>query len=185
MWTYELPRREHRCRERRAIQRNKYEVSLKKFREWFKWWNSLGEWLDLSIKWREKANKLKYKTWLYIDYFMDYNPYIEWPESTGECDFVYINDWFKECWVIMRYVWQKDKNLKDIYEWDILKFTRADEKLWWVTDIKPIFYCEDFWSFCLWEEDRLWFLACDDNKEVIWNVFEHPHLLETATDHIS
>jgi uncharacterized phage protein (TIGR01671 family) len=74
--------------------------------------------------------------------------------------------------VLLEYTGLRDKNKKEIYEGDIVKYSDWEHK-------EIIYGIEGFAGFGL--KGTLAFLMDYDaeNMEVIGNIYEHPHLLET------
>lgn len=70
---------------------------------------------------------------------------------------------------LMQFTWLKDKNWKEIYEWDICK------------QIDPYNQNFDieFWVDFLYQIHSLMVWDNENKLEVIWNIFENPELLET------
>ena len=81
---------------------------------------------------------------------------------------------------IMQYTWLKDKNGKEIYEGDILKYNFPyDGRL---KHISPVTYLETQASFGLKDiygnEIPLYRITANNYFEVVGNIYENPELLE-------
>ena len=72
---------------------------------------------------------------------------------------------------IMQYTGLKDKNGKEIYEGDIVKFENKHL-------MKVIFDTEENPSFMVEDDERLLFMKKGIPYEVIGNIYENPELLE-------
>lgn len=75
---------------------------------------------------------------------------------------------------LMQYTWLKDKNGKEIYEGDILKWK---DSLWRLF-VYPVTWCDDKSGFILDSENfSLWIYKKYKGFEIIGNVYENPELV--------
>jgi len=121
---------------------------------------------EIKFRWYSTLEK-KRVYWYYFVY--DWKHIIcnyEWIRHTVDKDSIW------------QYTWLKDKNWKEIYEWDIL------EKEWATIIIKCEEICIMFYAECIDEDHPNW---CEDwirdfyrieNFKVIWNKYENPDLLD-------
>lgn len=120
-----------------------------------------------------------WRDWVMCEYYKKryiVNNWIFFEESNCK-DTTKIGDWRQ---ILMQYIWVKDKNWNEIYEWDIV----YSEKLGWLWEIR--------WSdlFTGFVRDRWWsgdythficWLERDDDyfdMEVKGNIYENPELLK-------
>lgn len=77
---------------------------------------------------------------------------------------------------LMQFTWLYDKNNQPIYEWDIIKIS------WYVDWYMPV-QSVSYWMWMFYVVDSWWWNHCiynlwtESNVEIIWNIYEHPHLL--------
>ena len=115
--------------------------------------------------WKKMIFADDFFSWLGCDYWQLNNK--EWALHNHEEN-------FDICWeynsTLMQYIWLKDKNGKEVYEWDIFK---KDNTIW---DIR--------WNDYHMCYNMYYFYGLDDvvdslrDFEIIWNIYENPELLE-------
>ena len=77
---------------------------------------------------------------------------------------------------LMQFTWLLDKNVKEIYEGDIVKFDQYTAKIHWYNRWAR-------WAtHVLWEEISEWDINIFDAypPEIIWNIYENPDLISVT-----
>lgn len=85
-----------------------------------------------------------------------------------------LNEWFKfdnENYIILQFVWHKDKNWREIYEWDIV-YCMSEIMPDWARFNKVVEWYDAAWAWSIWNKDSR------ETWEIIWNIYENPHLLK-------
>ena len=77
---------------------------------------------------------------------------------------------------IMQFTWLYDKNNQPIYEWDIVRHL-VSEYRWYINSV--VERKEFEWWPTIHEPSTIWFRIFDE-AEIIWNLYEHPHLLTSS-----
>ena len=117
-----------------------------------------------------EKREIKFRAWDVNKHKMIDEPW-GYPNESGWDDYMNINKWFE--WshidsrnpiVLMQYTGLKDKNGKEIYEGDIIKWRKGTEGVW----------ADQFWAFAV----KFPFICGNAYLgEVIGNIYENPELL--------
>lgn len=116
--------------------------------------------------------EIKFRAWYNEHMIEDSSFYIreDWQVFNDKMD--------ERDYILMQYTWIKDKNWKEIYEWDLLSH------YWDTTALFEIFYNDDLAKFdcCRVHYSNWrcgWYIPPMDTVafEAIWNIYENPELL--------
>lgn len=133
--------------------------------------------------------EIKFRAWDKRRKLMIWTDYPEnWWNDKDECyddiacmDITWIENISKDKnYEIMQYTWLKDKNWKEVYEWDVVKmFDSILTIKYWIVEVNP----DDLWynTTLVWFywENKEWVVydLCWE-LEKIWNFYETPQLLK-------
>jgi hypothetical protein len=117
------------------------------------------------------TREIKFRAWDWKKMIYDvqdvYDYGVNWPDINCESFWEVLR-----LYPVMQYVWLKDKNWKEIYEWDIVKN---------YSNGKPSFI---FWNnFSCRFDLQDWHFTFNDllKSEIIWNIYENPELIIIKT----
>lgn len=102
---------------------------------------------------------------------------IEWWYNLMQNWNLWSNDMKLWRYELMQYTGLKDKNWKEIYEWDILKIWKSSK------DYYVVFWHDRYCSFAIKSKLDIyslffWEALEAEDCEVIWNIYENPELLK-------
>ena len=103
--------------------------------------------------------EIKFRAW---DWKEMYSPSIDWWDFS-------ISQVLNDTDNLMQYTWLRDKNWKEIYEWDIVKV--------WDYEWLEIVFQDGRFIPLLWEDDEYEDDWTRETLEVIWNIYENKELL--------
>jgi len=118
-----------------------------------------------NSSWQSGSRKLKFRAWFKKDNIMSFFTLLEMMNG----DSIDTPD------LIMEYTWLKDKDWKEVYEWDIVKCTS-----WCPHTV--IFKIAHWWNVLWWLPTfylswlNYWYQRTGD-EEVIWNIYQNPELV--------
>ena len=99
--------------------------------------------------------------------------------------------WYSDLWEpwiditnqieLNQYTWLKDKNGKEIYEWDIVEWKQSE---WWILESNidiNVHICKIDWFMNWWacrlNDEHCWFTLWSSHMTVIWNIYENPEII--------
>lgn len=146
-----------------------------------------------EIKFRAWDKNLKImlnkKHWLKIEFFKNHwhwvwRDRIKWDEHLTPWSWSAHRFTSKEI-LLMQYTWLKDKNWKEIYEGDIVKYKWENLLVEYITDLSwdywwsehPWFYFKFSYDTDDWHE-LCYHTPLNKECEIKWNIYENPELLD-------
>ena len=99
--------------------------------------------------------------------------------------------WYSDLWEpwiditnqieLNQYTWLKDKNGKEIYEWDIVEWKQSE---WWILESNidtNVHICKIDWFMNWWacrlNDEHCWFTLWSSHMTIIWNIYENPEII--------
>lgn len=119
-----------------------------------------------TIKFRA-WDKLNQKMWDVLQYL----PYA-WENWTVKITNMSSTWYMSDDFELMQFTWLLDKNGKEIYEWDILKFRTKEN------NFVKVYFDDGGFKMKVWNTiSSLSYFLGKYQCEVIWNIYESPELL--------
>ena len=133
--------------------------------------------------------EIKFRAWNYDNKIMILENELTWIEFNNPIIIQYNDwEWLNYCrnYELMQYTWLKDKNWKEIYEWDVVKYEDKTRCKWDDLLINRITFNIPQHRYWIWkwincEKDSSLFIYLTPKNckkiEKIWNIYENPNLI--------
>lgn len=130
---------------------------------------------EIKFRWYHKKKKIM---WVISELYSDWTVFFEWYYK----NWGWLNDVKLKDIELMQYTWLKDKNWKEIYEWDLIELQHNC----WSTICEVIYGNWAYYAKSIgWpsKDTMMWLYTSEFNNpnylkvEIIWNIYENSDLL--------